>query len=378
MYETQTQFAQQSTNDQQAKNVARKTRFDGQASQGQYPFAQQGSQQAQQSGAAAQGAALTNAQRAPAPQPTFSQLQAQGMARPAPPAPAPQPQQVAGQMGQLQQAMVPMLSGQPPQNMDAQRMAAQQQLQGQGAMGFAAATGPGYNMDGVMPQGQQVQPTGNAVPFSGQGQLSGQMSPAFGAAQGQTGQPANVQAALAQMLANPSAYNTDAVMGTYQRLSGQIDDDFNQRDTRINEEMARRGIYDSSIAGGRLADSNIARRSASVELADRLAQQQAEKFDQARQAAVGLGLTNQNQMFQDSQFNSDLGYRRDSLAQNDRQFGAEFGQRQYEFDGNMGFKQDELAQNGMTDFLKLLGSDVVDYGDPAGTAQWQGTDPVTR
>lgn len=366
MYETQTQFAQQSTNDQQAKNVARKTRFDGQASQGQYPFAQQGSQQAQQSGAAAQGAAITNAQKPPAPQPTFAQLQAQGMARPAPPAPAPQPQQMQQQMGQVQQAMTGMLGGQ-PQGTDAQRMVAQQQQAG----------------------AQQVQPTGNAVPFSGQGQQPGQQSPAFGAAQGQTGMTSNVQTALAQMLANPSAYNTDAVMGTYNRLAGQIDDQYNQQDTRINEEMARRGIYDSSIAGGRLADSNIARRSASVELADRLAQQQAEKFDQARQAALGLGLTDQAQQNQqsqfysnlaqdNSQFNSDLGYRRDSLAQNDRQFGAEFGQRQYEYDGDQGYRYDALAQNGNLDFLRLLGADVVDYGEPTGTAQWQGDEPVTR
>jgi hypothetical protein len=341
MYENVTQFQQQATNDQQAKNTARRLKFQNNQQQGQYPFAAEGSAIAKESGLAAMGGQQaqqgTATQRAAAqvPQQTFAQLQASGQARPAPPppAPAPAPQQMQAAPQQMAQA----LFGSPQ---------------------------------------QQMQPTGNSVSMQGFAQ-PGMMSQPFQAAQGQTGQPSNVTQALQQLLANPSSYNTDAVMGTYGRLAGQIDDEFNQRNVGINEEMARRGIFDSSIAGGRLGDSNVARRSAQVELADRLAQQQAEKMDEARRGAIGLGLTDQGQRFDQSSRDADislrsqlglgdLGLRRDQFGENVRQFGMEFGENQRQFNDGLDFKYEDMGQSGMLDFLKMMGVDVADYATGAG------------
>lgn len=347
MYENVTQFQQQATNDQQAKNTARRLKFEGNKQQGQYPFAAEGSLVAQKSGLASQGARQQQAQmpvNRPEPQPTFSELQAKGMARPAPPAPAPAPTQALTNMqSTVAQPMMQMLGGSPQ----------------------------------VQPQAQQLQPTGNNVSMAGVGQ-PGVMSQPFNAAVGQTGQATNVQQAIQQLLANPSSYNTDAVMGTYNRLAGQIDDEFDQRNVGINEEMARRGIFDSTIAGGRLGDSNLARRSAQVELGDRLAQQQAEKIDEARARAAQLGLTDQGQQFDrergmaDISLRSTLGLgdldlRKDQFGENKRQFGLEFGENQRQFDEGLGFKYEDLQQSGMLDFLRTMGIDVTDYvgGDVA-------------
>ena len=75
----------------QGMRQIRQQRFQNNAQQGRYPYAQQGSEEAQASGASSQGAQLRQqverrmgGQTAPQPQPTFRELEEQGKARPAP------------------------------------------------------------------------------------------------------------------------------------------------------------------------------------------------------------------------------------------------------------------------------------------------------
>lgn len=387
MYETQTQVDQQATNRQQADNEMRKRRQANMAQQGQYPYAQQGSQEAQATGAASQGAQQVNAQRALDQQqkmpPTFAQLQQAGYARPAPP-PPPQPgtPQSAG-MGPNGQAPAGALHGMMTQQQyDAGR---QQWLASGGAQAEAAAPPP-------MP-GAYVQPgmpsTGTSVPNAG-------MPPAPAAPNAQSPQAtapqapqtwttpgnAQLQQALSQMLVNPNAYRTQDTLDAYSQLGQQIDDQFAQQRTGINEEMARRGLYDSTIAGGRLYDSSVAQKAAKTQLAESLGRSQAEQENQARQAALGLGLQDQGQRFQQAlglggldvqqqnlalnrdQLGLDDAYRNRALDQNASQFAQNFGEGQRQFDAGQDYSYSALQQNGMLGLAQMLGLDVTQYGGP--------------
>lgn len=107
---------------------------------------------------------------------------------------------------------------------------------------------------------------------------------------------------IAGMMANPDPYERDIYKADYAQGIRNIDDSYNQQKTGIDEEMARRGIHDSTIAGGRLHDLNIGRRGAAVELQDRLAQNRARDYmgNALQVGQMGLGWGNQGL----SQFNS--------------------------------------------------------------------------
>ena len=128
------------------------------------------------------------------------------------------------------------------------------------------------------------------------------------------------QQKMLDILQKPSGWDSDLVQNMYGTMGRQIDDQFAQQDTAINEEMAKRGLYDSSIAAGRLKDSNIGRRSAQTNLADSLLQQMGMNYgsDQARAAGLGAGYQGQqfgegtqafslNQGAQQQQFGQQLG-----------------------------------------------------------------------
>lgn len=365
MYENATQLAQQGTNRQQADNERRKRSQANYAQQGQYPYAAQGSAEAQQSGAAADGARATNMQRdlrsQQAQQPmTFAQMQQQGYARPAPPQPpAPGTPQSPGMGPNGQAPLMQALTG----------MAPQVQMLGQGGQPLP---NPGTPVPTSGTQGTQppAQPTPQPMQQGGQSWTT-------------PGSP-QLQQALSQMLANPNAYRSQDTLTAYDQLGQRIDDQFNQQVTGINEEMARRGIYDSSIAGGRLYDSSVARKDAKTQLAESLGRSQAEQENQARQAALGLGLQDQGQRFQQAlgqgsldiqnqnlglsreQMGLDDRYRNRALDQNESQFSRNFGEGQRQFDLGQTFDYSALEQSGMLGLMGMLGFDVTGYGAPAG------------
>lgn len=136
--------------------------------------------------------------------------------------------------------------------------------------------------------------------------------------------------AISQALVNPSAYGSDQVMQTYNRLGQNIDDQYAQQKQATDEEMARRGLYDSTLAGGKLHDLNIGQRDAKTALAQQLATSQAQDYSGARSQAIAQALQaqgqDQNYGLQQQQFglNSALGYgnldlSRQSLAQQGEQ-----------------------------------------------------------
>ena len=112
------------------------------------------------------------------------------------------------------------------------------------------------------------------------------------------------QAAIQAQLKNPNAYNSDAVKQAYNWEAGNIDDRFSLEQKQLAEDMARRGLSNSTGElgmGGRLSDLNIAKRSARETLAEQLAQKMAESQQSATGQAIGQGLAGANSAQQNAQ-----------------------------------------------------------------------------
>jgi hypothetical protein len=139
---------------------------------------------------------------------------------------------------------------------------------------------------------------------------------------------------LLQLLRNPSAYDDDVIKTTFSRLSGSIDDQYDQENQRIKEDMVRRGLGDSSVYGGKLQDSNVMRRSAKTDLGERILDTAAQTraADQARAIQTGMQFGDQSfgrqqTAFQDAMqtagFNRDESQRMFDNALRSAQFGRE-------------------------------------------------------
>jgi hypothetical protein len=203
---------------------------------------------------------------------TFAQMQAQGMPRPAPtpmPAPpmtgGPNLQGVAGGLA----STVGLLGPRP-----------------------APASIPGnLTPPGIPPRPAPTPIPGNLTPPDVPPRPTPTPIPAApGGTGGTSGMGGQLQSMLLQLMANPSSYDSDAMRREYEAGGRGIDDDFAMQQTLLKEEMARRGLSDSSIYGGRMADLNVGRRSAQTELQDRLLQKMADTRAGDLRSALGLGM----------------------------------------------------------------------------------------
>lgn len=334
-----------------------------------------------------QAAGTTGGAQTGAPSPsggswmTFSQMQQNGMPRPAPPTTGlrllsggvptrTQPTSADPNPAQPEPGMTPF--GQ-------SLMARYQNYRGPG--GFQSQTGrqgapvyrpgtrpmqggPGFQ-NAPTPYGRTQVPGGYAPGVSDARYNrvgSPMMRETGGFSPGQSAVTPQLQQMILRSLQNPSAYGADAVQQSFNRLSGQIDDDFRQQETSLEEDMARRGLADSSIRGGRLQDLNVAKRSARTELADRLVERQAEtqSADTARAIAQAMGFDSQG-------FNQGLAGYQANLAGNAQNFQQDLASRAFEGDqnamevlrnldvsrfnresGQMGF-ENEMSRAGMQD-----------------------------
>lgn len=296
-----------------------------QAKKAQSPQGAQGTQQpAQQQGAQQQ-------------QQTFQQMRMAGTARPPQPAAQqyamPQPQQPA-QTQQAQQA-------QPvAQSMPAGQMPVLYGPQGEQPTQGAPATPNGFNGQGpnfnpldyyigqamgagqspALPQFQQYTPQGGvglqayggfeATPINFQGGVGGvdtniNYNPVDIGAAGNFAGGTSIGGAAEQqvrnVLAKPSGWDSELLKSLYGSQGAQIDDQYAAQDTAINEEMARRGIYDSSIAAGRLKDSSLQKRDAKTRLSESLLQQMGLNLGADNARAAQIGSEYQGQQFGEGQ-----------------------------------------------------------------------------
>jgi hypothetical protein len=138
-----------------------------------------------------------------------------------------------------------------------------------------------------------------------------------------------LEQALMGQLQNPSSFNQDAVQQMFNRLSGQIDDEYTQKDRLLGEDMARRGLSESSIRGGRMADLNVQKRSAKTELGDRLLERMAQTGSADRQAAISQAMG-----YDANQFGQGLQGYQANLGANQQNFQQDLMARAFQGDQN--------------------------------------------
>jgi hypothetical protein len=164
------------------------------------------------------------------------------------------------------------------------------------------------------------------------------------AMQQQNGVPPALRQAIASNIANPSAYGAPEAQATFDRLNAALSEKFGLQRREVDNQMARRGLYDSTTAVGALGDVAIQQSRAQADLAGQIAEQQALQAQSDRQSANAQGIQlagmDQNQGQFDVQQElarllgvGGLNLQRDQLGQQDRQFGA-----------TQGLERDRLAQ----------------------------------
>ena len=165
----------------------------------------------------------------------------------------------------------------------------------------------------------------------------------------QTGVDQQTQAAVQHQLTAPNPYGSQQVQNSYNLLSQNIDDQYTQAERATNEQMARRGLYDSTKAVGALSDLNIGKRDAKTQLAQQLLDQQAQSEGQYQNSAIANALGYQGQ-----QNNQNVANYLAQLQGTGQQFGqglqsAQFQeqQRQSDLANQLGQGQLQLGQGNL-------------------------------
>lgn len=257
------------------------------------------------------------------PQMSFRQMQSSGMARP----PMPMPMQAQGQS--------PMDTGSgPPQQgggLENQLYGAYQGYNGPAGFGGQAqrAQTPGaYQGQGFNGQysAYQTPGTNQTGQFGGQGGQGSQVD-------SQTGQ------SVMQGLQNPSRWDNSLISDNYNKLAGQIDDQYNQADQNLQGSLAQRGLGatgDSTIGANDARYQNLQRRTAKSDALQNIMTGAAntQAADRAQAISAGLGYGGQQYGQGLSTYGANMGANQQNFGQNMQasQFGADQQAQQYNTD----------------------------------------------
>lgn len=194
-----------------------------------------------------------------------------------------------------------------------------------------------------------------------------------------------LSALLSQMMSQPTAYDDATIQAQRTAGMGRLDQDSAMQKARLDEEMAGRGLFSSTIAQGRLGDININRQNAIADMESRFLADRARATDEGRRAAAGLGLQAEQSAFDqwlgqqnlgmderrlgmDDAFRRDeLGFRREDsqldraqrssefdrefgldtarFGEDTRRWGEEFGEDRRQFDADLGYKDRALTED---------------------------------
>lgn len=91
-------------------------------------------------------------------------------------------------------------------------------------------------------------------------------------------------------LQNPSAYGAPQVQQTFDMLNQQLGQNYDYQRKQLNDEMASRGLSESTIAGQRYSDLGTEQARAQANMATQLATQAAQTYGQDRTSALNAGL----------------------------------------------------------------------------------------
>lgn len=100
----------------------------------------------------------------------------------------------------------------------------------------------------------------------------------------------DIQGMLQQLMAKPSSYDDAAMMAEFTKGARGIDDQFTLARRDLDDTMAKRGIYDSTIMGDRTHDLNVGKRSAQTNLLETLAIKRAETGSADLRSAIAAAM----------------------------------------------------------------------------------------
>lgn len=92
---------------------------------------------------------------------------------------------------------------------------------------------------------------------------------------------------IQQWLANPSAYSSDLFKTSLNQGTANINEQYGLQSKDLNEQMARRGMFNSSLAVGNLGDIGIQKDRALADMTQNLLMDQAHTLSSDRSAALG-------------------------------------------------------------------------------------------
>jgi hypothetical protein len=181
--------------------------------------------------------------------------------------------------------------------------------------------------------GQPQQAASVQTPQAQQPQTFAQMRDAGQARPAPAAVPPALRQAVAANVQQPTAYGAPQAMDTFSRLNAALSEQFGLQRRNVNQQMSKRGLYDSTTAVGALGDVAIQQARAQSELAGQIAEQQALREQQDRASAISQGFQlagidqNQQQFDVQQELARILGIggmdlQRQQLGQQDRQFDA--------------------------------------------------------
>lgn len=283
---------------------------------------------AAQASSAAAGAAAPQPRAAALPQLTFAQMQQQGMARPMPP----------GAFGDLRQsqpgATTPLI----------EQMRAAYAKEGPGymdnQMGRPNPGGAGVPLPAMYPMGGGLPtmpgaPVGTQAPAMPAPQIP---TPAIPQVSAGGGIPGLGQAIMQLMNTGPRD-----ISGDYEKMAGRIDDEYALKTKSLEGDMARRGLADSSIRGGNLADLNTSQRNAKSDVLSELASGAEREAIQNKLAALGLATqydaSSAGRQLDAAKINADIALRQgdQGLARDELGLKRDLGY------GELGLKREDLG-----------------------------------
>lgn len=250
-----------------------------------------------------------------------------------------------------------------------------------GTGGFTPATN-GTQPNTPPSQGPQSTPQAPAVPQPTQAptfaqlQAAGQARPApppMQATQVQAPPAAGIapggntaRGLLQQLMDNPSSYNSEAMNREYQNKGMAIDDEYTLGERNLEGEMARRGIFDSNIAGDRTRGLLLAKRDAKTSLAESLLQKLADTQSADRRAAASLGLETEHGdralslqaaglSQRGNQFERELALDRERFDFSRNQFDRQMDEERRQYDLGRGDRRHEFDTSSIADLVELLG-----------------------
>ena len=168
--------------------------------------------------------------------------------------------------------------------------------------GFGSIPGqPGYNGPGsggpnIAPpppgQGNPNQPPPNMEDQLYQNWQQGQQGQFNPTGGGQYQNPLNpqIQQTISDQLKNPSRYDTQMAKDTYDMMNRQLSEGYNTQANQVDEQMANRGLFNSTTAGGRLGDLRTNQARAQADMGQNILMDQARTYSGDINAATGAAL----------------------------------------------------------------------------------------